>query len=241
MGCLLSKQKKYPPKEGYKFINIKDEIKPLDIILFKGPDFVSNLIRCMEGFKVGTNTFSHAGMIVTSDILNDPRLEKGKLYIWESTMSGKLGEGVTNIDGKSFLGVQLRDFEEVLKKYDENPKTRIALCRLKEGVCPIKDNELKDKFTDIFDKYNGTFYDANIFSLMGALFPWCRPIRTATEHNKIKDWLFCSELVALCYKELGIYPEEVNPKDVVPVDFLEDEKDTDGAPKVTEEIKYIIY
>ena len=179
-------------------------------------------------------------MIVTNDILDDPRLENGKLYIWESTMSGRLGGGVPDINGRTYLGVQLRDFDEVFKFYDQNPETRVAWCSLKNN--PSLSPNFKSSFTTVFNKYNGSFYNANIFSLLASLFPYLRPLRYLTEIKHIdSSWLFCSELVATVYRDLGIFPQTVNPENVVPVDFLPYVTDFNNAPKVIDSIMYIIY
>ena len=116
-------------KEGYLYSDLRKHIKPLDLILFKGGDFVSDLIRLIEYVDLGKNWsdgYTHSGMIVTKELLNDDRLEEGTLYIWESTISGKLGSGVYNIDGKSFLGVQLRKFDDVIGPYDEPNNTCVS-------------------------------------------------------------------------------------------------------------------
>jgi hypothetical protein len=54
-------------------------------------------------------------MIITDEILDtsklDPsqdqiQLQPGKLYLWESTQSGPLNDGVYDVNGNSFAGVQ---------------------------------------------------------------------------------------------------------------------------------------
>ena len=243
-------------KKGVLYNEYAKHIHPLDVIMFRGGDFISDLIRFLEkshlrkdssaGYNIPANAFSHIGIIVTTDILNDDRLEKGKLYIWESTMSGYLTDGIYNIDGGSFLGVQLRDFDEVFRSYDADLTTRIAVAHLKNNVFKKKkfQQNLKKKFTKLFAKYDGARYDANIFSLGSSLYSNLRPIRNSVERIfNTENWLFCSELVAMVFKELGFFSPNTEPKNVVPMDFLGYEADSienGGIPVIVEEPVYIV-
>jgi len=246
-------------KKGYRYAEYADQIKPLDLVLFRGGDFVSGFIRFLQkrnlpaessaGYDVGAGAFSHVGMIVTSEILDDDRLEEGKLYVWESTMSGRLADGVYNIDGESFLGVQLRSFDEVLPAYDEDPDTRIAVSHVFREVYDsvwgeLPQTLLRNKFTKLFKKYNGVRYDANFLSLGSSICPCLRPARgTVEDVLDTEDWLFCSELVATVYQDLGLFDEDVNPKNVVPSDFLgydADSEDSGGIPVIVGGPVYIV-
>lgn len=231
-------------KKGKSFEKIKSQIRPFDLILFKGDELISDTIRFLEKSRLGKGAgeFSHVGMIITSEVLDHPKIQENRLYIWESTMSGQLGEGVKNVDNRSFLGVQLRDFEEVVRKYDESPNTAVAWAALTDNPCANKSMdelmELKAKFNTIFRKYNGKPYDANLFSLVGALFPCLRKLRNLSECKFINaDWLFCSELCFHAYQDLKLYDEKFDPRDVVPVDFIG--YDEDGIPNLFEPPVYI--
>ena len=249
-----------PTKEGELYSEYAKNIRPLDLVLFRGKDYISDLIRFIQGkvlpevssaeYSIPSDAFSHVGVIVTSEILDDDRLEDGKLYIWESTMSGNLTDGVTNIQGESYLGVQLRDFDNVVESYDEDPRTRIAVAH----ISPIFFNEvwgfdekyenLKGMFTKIFQKYNGIRYDSNLISLASSISPYFRPIReNAEEIFGTEEWLFCSELVAVVYRELGWFSPSVDPKNVVPMDFIGrdgDSEENGGIPVIVENPVYII-
>lgn len=234
MGSFISKLKKKKKtivlKPGFSYESYRSLIKPLDLVLFKGADGVSALIRHLSKIQQGTqistdDMFSHAGVIVTSDILDDPRLKPGKLYIWESTLSGMLTDGVKNIDNKVEFGVQLRDFDKVMKGYDSDPNTRIAICHLKKS--PKCNKQFKDKFTTFFQQVNGTTYDFNPRSLLSAV---CKCTRKQTTEDEDNSALFCSELVAYCWKEMGILPDSVLAKHVCPQDFVGNDKD--GMPVV---------
>lgn len=213
-------------KEGYNYNDIKDKIQPLDLILFRGSDFVSDTIRLLEYTALNNNwadDYSHCGIIITRDLLDDPRLEEGKLYIWESTMSGKLGQNVYNIDGKTFLGVQVRKFDDLIVAYDQPRASAISWCRLQNN--PLLDinkkEQIKQKFLTCFQEYNGRRYNINLYGLLSTLYKHMRflrkPIAKILHTN---NWIFCSELLALAYKSIGVLDESVNEKDVLPVDFI---------------------
>lgn len=237
-------------KDGRIYSEYKDNIKPLDIIFFKGDEFVSNSIRFFQKRRATENTtnynidpdaFSHVGLVVTHEILNDHRLVPYKLYIWESTMSGSMSDGVNNIDGQSFFGTQLRDLDEVIKAYDKSKKARIAVGSLKNEIFTAFDlMNLKLQFTALFEKYNNVQYDANLVSVASTIYRFCRCCRGCTEETlNTEEWLFCSEMVALIYVKLGILPKGLNSKNVAPMDFLG--FDIDKMLVVVNEPVYVIY
>ena len=89
-------------------------------------------------------------------------------------------------------------------------------------------------------KYKGRGYDANPISLGAAAVPWLRCLRGAAEKvapKKINGWLFCSEFVASVYIDVGIFGDltdgvadgiTLDPKNVLPVDFIGGESDEEG-------------
>ena len=220
---LLNRHKIYIEKSGEKYADIKDQIRDFDIIVFCGADFVSNTIKELSQFEQGRNAgkASHVGVIITTNVVKHPNMEDGVLYIFESTMSGNLTDGVLNIEGKSFLGCQVRKFDDVVKAYDSNPKTQIRWCKLLDNPLDKMDiNEIRAKSQKVLDKYNGVLYEVNISNLFYAMFPQLRFLRFADD-----GFVFCSELAAIIYKELGVIPTESDPRDVVPADFIAQDKD----------------
>lgn len=229
------KQREIDSGKVVPFRQTRNQLAPLDLLLFKGGDFVSDIIRKSERLWLGKGAgeFSHVGLVVTRNLLPDNELLKwGELYIWESTISGKLGQGVKNVEGRSFLGVQLRKLDDVIEAYDSSKKTRVAWCPLLHPL-DTTDTKITDQFTKIFKELDGRRYDANMMSLGSSLFSCMRRGRRFVEMaTGTGDWLFCSELAALVYKEMGILPPDTNEKNVVPVDFIGYDKD--GLPVVVE-------
>lgn len=252
MGVCCSTE---PPvrKQGVLYVAYKRNLKPFDIILFKGHDFVSDLVRLCEEKEIRrprAGDFSHSGMVVTSDILDHPRVLPGKVYVWESTMSGRLTDGVTDIDGRSYLGVQLRDLDLVVPAYDAPNDTAIAHGSLLVAKRPyqlgLQGDPLispytKAKFTNFFNRVNGSLYDVNVYDLCASLYPslrWCRSEVDAVVHST--NWMFCSELIAAAYREMNIVPSSVVPADVVPADFIPSANSPDSTlPIVLSTITYM--
>lgn len=251
-------------KEGVLYSAYKPHIKPFDLIFFKGNDFVSSLISYVEkntllqestfGYEIKSDQFTHCGIVVTSDILKHPLVEKDKLYIWESTMSGTLApDGVKNITGRSFYGSQLRDLDTLIDAYDRPDDTAIAVAHLLPTVFDpaydLMDTEmsiipsLRDRFTLIFNKYNALPYDTDPIVLGASAFGCLRRIRDTTSDEDDDLEVFCSELIARVYIELGFLPDTVNPKNVIPMDFFgfdSEGKKCERVPRIIERPKALV-
>lgn len=240
-NCCCHHEKEPCIKYGSLYNDIKQNIRPLDLLVFKGDDFVSGIISLLEkrGHKFAKGgDFTHAGIVITSEILDEPLLQPGKLYIMEATISGNLGAGVPDIHGRSFLGVQIRDLERLIDAYDYPNTTAIAWCSLTDNPCQT--TEIKQRFNQIYNQINGVMWDANCWNLLSALYPCMRPCRPCFDHTlHTEKWLFCSEMVAVVYKHLGILPDYVNPSDVLPADLVFPNEDTDRMPSIINNITYI--
>jgi hypothetical protein len=193
-------------------------IQPLDLVLFKSNDPISGAVRVLERSRLQNGDFSHVGLIVTHDILPIAQLNPGKLYIWESTFGGTLGRGIKNIQGKSFFGTQVRDFNQVLTEYKKDGEVHIA---------HLRDPPTNVNLRPLYIQYNNRPYEFSAIKLLASLFPFFRPLRNLIPNNK---WMFCSELCFTIYQKLGLYDSKFNPEDVVPVDFLG--HDEDGIPNI---------
>ena len=104
---------------------IKNKIRPLDLIAFRGGDIISDLIATLESHEVGIGAFSHVGMVVTSEILpscmvngKEFYLAPDRVYVFESTFTydiPHITDGVPDVTtGHGEFGVQLRDLEDVI-------------------------------------------------------------------------------------------------------------------------------
>jgi len=246
MFCFGKEDKIVPTNKGDIIIPIKKgvdfrtlNLQDFDLVLFRGGDGVSHFIQKLSKARLGNGDFSHVGMIITSKTLRYRGLEDNKLYIFESTMSGNLSDGVNNINGQSYLGSQIRDFAEVLKAYDAPDNTAIAVRRLVNNpLDTMLIEEVRERMSFIFGEWNHRPYEIILSQLFYAMIPPLRVFRREELENK---FVFCSELVARIYKEFGILPANCNPSDVVPVDFATQDEDNIVDRNKFNEIEYIRY
>lgn len=208
--------KKKVQKIGQKYSVLSNQIKPFDLIVFRGSDIVSDTISFVENQMLGCGEWTHVGMIVTTDIMPIKNGVKDRLYILESTMSGSLGDGVNDIEkNKGTFGVQIRDFEDVVNKYDKHPDTRIGWCKLIKNPYDNKDdlNRLKELCHIWYTRYIGITYDYNPCNLFSTVIP-C--LCNSNSTNK----MFCSELVTSFYQILGLLPKEIKCEHIAPQELL---------------------
>ena len=232
------------------YLAIAKQFTPLDLILFKGSDYVSDAICIVEQKILDEGDFSHCGILVNSDLLPTiPQLIPGRWYVWESTLSATSGilsqftDGQPNIEtGNGKFGVQIRDFEQVVTAYTKSGG-KVAWAKLLSNpwgnVSPH--NNLVKTVCDVNKIYGTQTYDANCLDLLGAIFPCIRKPRDLfdsmlydghlvltsfhLEANNPNDlgitgWQFCSELVARVYQAIGLISKDLDPRDFTPVDFL---------------------
>jgi hypothetical protein len=232
-------RKKITFKKGMLYEDIRSQLRPFDLVLFRGSSVFSKSISLSQKFGnkfANSGEFTHTGVVVTSEILERDNILPGKLYILESTVGG-----VKDVNGNTIFGVQIRDLDAVIDAYDKSSKTAIACGKLMRNpmdTMPI--GEVKQRFVDFYNEVDGKKYDANPFSLLSAIIPCMRKHRdTIEEFVGTRDWYFCSEIVALLYKKFAIYPNSVNEKDVTPRDFVFPWADTDVMPKIINELIYM--
>ena len=212
---------------------VKHKLNPLDLLLFKGSEIVSTSIQFLQNLEVGNGDWSHCGIIINTSIL--PTIKNGKpnkLYVWESTLSGPLNDDVYDTEGNIVFGVQIRSLKQVVKAYNQQGRM-IAWAKLKYNPCLQQPDEtttayqkrfqiLQNQLIQLHQKYHHQLYETNCLTLLASLFQCLRPAREYVQkHTGFgNNTMFCSELVATIYCDLGILDKsEVDPEDVLPVDF----------------------
>ncbi len=221
--------KKGVPKEGILYDAYRKSILPLDLVFFQGTDFTSSIIQFAENvalekanYNITTDTFTHLGIVVTTDILDDDRLEPGKLYLLESTVSGIGDDTTLNIDGIYSSGVQIRDLDILVNDYDRPNDAAVAICHMSKGIF---DHELdmnerfRDIFTDVYKKYSNVEYNDSHIALASSAWSCLRPLRRQSRVTAPRK-LFCSEFIASLLIDVGLLPDSVIPANVVPMDFF---------------------
>lgn len=243
-------------------------IKPLDLMVFKGDSYISRIIREFEKWELSMDDVSHVGVVVTRDILpHIPQLKVGRKYILESTVILSHDDKVNNvITGSPRFGVQIRDLEYVILNYDPSPNQKIGYARLINNNFELP--YIVKVMKDVMDKYANTLYEINPIKLLACVSPtmrWLRDIidglyieghyilstirlinKSAIDSMDIKSalrevekyFLFCSELAVIIYQALGIISNDINPAEVAPVQVA---RLTNNGKPIFSEIKYITY
>lgn len=211
-------------KQG-KFINLdnyeilKDEINNFDLIMFRGDDIISDKIVELQNNDI----FTHAGLIIKSDILPQYSLDPHNIYILESTFSHEI-IGIDNgpsdiITNNKFFGVQLREFKHVCRSYLKNDKTKIKWFPLKS--CP----NVSD-FNIIFSKYHmKPFLNEKMLpiDIFGKINQYTMEIAKILITKKLlltilQSSFSCVNLVTSIYLDLGIISDNKNIS--LPIDLL---------------------
>jgi hypothetical protein len=215
--------------------DIRSQLKTGDIIFFKGGEFVSRTISRVQSAVIGharAGEYTHVGMVLMSNIFpighpyrhwsHELQMDYSiEPYIFESTQSGPLGDGAPNIEGKSFLGTQLRRLDDVVYKYDALAKTSLAWGKLKEEFALTKDQE--DKLVLAFNKYVGIPYPISMLEIFSTPYPRLRRLRNSCLCKCFfsKRRMLCSELVAKLFIECGLFDSSlVHPDNAMPCDFI---------------------
>jgi hypothetical protein len=219
--------------------HVMESIRPLDLILFSGNTILSKTIKMVERKKYGIGNVSHIGMVIDKLVLpHIKQINDYKMYIWESTSSKCAITGkhkLKDIFNKSRFGVQIRDLEQVVTCYI-NSGGRVFWGKLKNNPTKIRENEtereyqdrieiLNTKFKMIYDVFGKSSYNLSLIDLGASVYGWMRPLRKLKNYIQRKRKnkpcpLFCSEFIAIIYKEIGVIDDNVEPQNIVPVDFL---------------------
>lgn len=187
-----------------------------------------------------------------------------------SVLIENLTDGAVNVEnGRGTIGVQIRDLEEVIGYYTKDGG-KVAWGQLLNNPWTQtqdfpKQREDLIKRVCVVHKLVGTrTYDFNILALLASIFPCLRKPRDVFNEimingysllvswklpsNDVKadtsptpaGWLFCSELVAIIYQRVGVLAADVNPQNVVPIDFLGYDQDgKSGISKITQDPVYL--
>lgn len=243
------------------WFDLREQLRPFDLLSFKGSDSISDIISKMESEHLGVGEFSHSGMVITANLLPQLNLDPEKRYVLESTFSHSLPgrkDCPDILTHKGEFGVQVRDLDEVVPLYLAGGKSHIAWCPLLNNPwSPSSKEKLVEQFTPVFQSFYGRRYDLSVEDLLGSLYPELRPLRNfrdkfysglysllhafGLKKGKLgpAGWQFCSELVANVYQNMGILDKKYDARDVVPMDFFG--CDQDGIPCLVDNPVFITY
>lgn len=220
-------------KEGIDYKLIRPLLKSFDMIAFRGSEIVSDTISEVESFErgKGKGKYTHVGLIILGNLFPQTSnlYNPNAIYIFEATMSGNLNGGVLNVNGQTFLGTQLRDFDKVVESVSNNKKAYMAWCKLKHDHCP---SITPDQWMNIFNKYDGARFDVNCIDLLASAIKCFRFLRKLCCCKHKKPWMFCSELVTNIYQDLNIISNDIDARNVIPCDFV---YHTNNIPAILED------
>lgn len=212
--------------------NIYNEIKPFDLICFRGDEFVSKTISKIQEYYFGNGEWTHVGLVITSDIIPFKNSKPNTIYILESTMSGNFGDTVNNEEtGLGKFGVQIRRLDKVIDNYIKNDITKIGWCKLINNPLEKQNNEIEIEYNDrinklkldINDFYNihkEDKYDYKIITMFKTIFPCINKNKYIRKFFHTDNKYFCSELVAEIYRIIGIIPKNIDPEEIAPIELL---------------------
>jgi hypothetical protein len=227
----------------YTLDELKYKIKPFDLIFFRGGDFISDIIANVQNKSFGNGEWTHVGLVLTRDILKF-KGKKNNIYVWESTMSGKMGDGVNNIYNKGHFGVQIRDLDSVIEGYLKVKKTKIGWCKLINNPFDKKENEsdilyqkrisnIKKIIKNFYYKNKNSSYDYTLKTFLKTIFPRLSKIKFINKILHTDNKYFCSELVAEIYKQINVLDETIDPENIAPIELLG--YSNDGIGKIVDE------
>lgn len=175
----------------------KDTLKTGDILLFSDKkSFLGKCIQCCTESK-----YCHAALVLRDPDFTTPPL-KG-LYVIESTGLEKPADVETHEHYK--FGVQVRDFDEVIRDHNGGVWVRHVHC--------TRDEEFYKNLAQAHTIAHNRFYDINPVTWLEALF---------NDHAvwlQKKDTFFCSALCAFLLTSVGVLPKDtpwsiVRPRDL---------------------------
>ncbi|KAJ3222212.1 hypothetical protein HK099_002567 [Clydaea vesicula] len=153
------------------------EIKPFDLVLFIGNDFISTAISSVQRkhvdsrlMKQGSPLWHHAGVVIDKSVLPLECLVDGRLYIYESVFSGT----ILGFEYSKHLPVD--NPKALLRKRKAGPQIRDLFCVLEEtaadvAICPLVDKarrkiyslpELQERMLQFHEKFGKYSYPFSI-------------------------------------------------------------------------------
>ncbi len=175
-----------------RYKKVRSELRPGDVIGFNGRGPVSWLIRKGAGIP------THLALVVTP--LDSTHQQRVQLI--ESTSLSLPGK-------KRFIGVQRTYLSDRLMTY----KGEIWWFPLSKWAKALINGCVME---DVLDRYEGVKYDFWQAFREG----WSKVLPRLFPVSESANHVYCSELVAFVFKELGILPEKLNPSCISPAELV---------------------
>ena len=190
-------------KQTTGFKSIEADLQTGDLVLMEGIHLSSRCIEVLED-----STFSHVGIIVRSDDIG-LNLGTNKLLLWESDTPTPVNDVIKGI---SKAGPMLVDFRERLKynfTHGEDSKCSIR------HLYTERDSDFKETFKNLIPKVHDAVFPDTWHEFLNPTMG-----RVFSKETSL-DTLFCSELAAFTYMQLGLLTDIHPVNSYMPVDFSE--------------------
>lgn len=193
------------PKITSEYDDRRQYLKTGDIVLFSGKQAISAAIKWMSRSK-----WSHVGMVYRLEDL---------ILLWESTMISDITDFDSN---EAVRGVRLVVLSECVKQYDAD----IVVRHLKVDWT----DKMNRALTAFRRKVRGRPYEKSKVELIKAAYDgWLG------ENREDLSSLFCSELIAETYQQVGLLPDVKDggwpSNEYTPGDFASDARHPLGLLK----------
>jgi len=192
-----------------KYDDVRDFIRPLDLMAFQGRGTFSDAIRTVQHFQDSSNPYNsmtHVGSAIETMLRNNLR----KMFV-EATTLTNIRDAVTK---KLFKGVQVHFISDRLHAYDGH----VYWCPLRCTSTPTE-QAIDAVMKWATEKHHeGTEYDT-VQAMRAGLRFW----QSHCKGKEDMDKLFCSELSTKCEQLAGILSADWNPSRVLPAWLVERE------------------
>jgi hypothetical protein len=172
----------------------RDSLRTFDLLLFSGEGIISSVI------KTATNSeWSHVAVVLNLE-------EFDQVLIYESTTLTNVPDLVT---GRRVKGVQLVQLSSRLEDYKGD-----VVIRFLHGERTRRQGELAAHF---MREFHGRPYETNQLEMIRAALDTGMSQRNQPDASSV----FCSEMVALLYRRIGVLGGNWPANEFVPGDFAD--------------------
>jgi hypothetical protein len=184
--------------------SIKNDLQTGDLLLMHGIHISSNCIELLEGC-----CWSHVGIIVLAE---DIGLDVGidNILFWESDTATPVIDVIKGVPKSGPMLVRLSERLKYNFTHGEDSKCAIR------HLYTDRDAQLKDKFKKLIPKIHDADFPDTVHEFLN-------PTLGRVAHKKTSlDTMFCSELAAYTYLNLGLLSDNNPVNSYMPIDFSEE-------------------
>ncbi len=178
-----------------KYDDIREDLCTGDIVLFAGKGIISKVIQWFT-----KSPYSHIGLVLV-----DVRWDM--VLLWESTTLSK----IKTVFGKVKQGVALRPLSMAIENY----KGDVVIRKLDR----ILSRQQKAVLVRLRQEFKNKKYEESKWQLFKSAYDFI-----GGKNKRDTSSLFCSELVAEAYQQMGLLSFDVPSNEYTPADFAGDIK-----------------